>query len=49
MAKYPQKYLEIPQFPVAVIAIDTVGHLPVMSEENRLDIAAICLHASYVQ
>ena len=30
MAKYPQKHLQIPQVPLALLAMDTIGHLSVM-------------------
>ena len=26
MAKYPQKHLEIPEIPVAVLVMDNIGH-----------------------
>ena len=32
---------------MAVLAIDTIGHLPVMSKGNRWALTAICLHTSY--
>ena len=46
--KAPTKHLEIPQIPMAVLAMDTVGHLPVTSKGNRWVLTAICLHASYL-
>ena len=48
MAKYPQKHLEIPQIPMAVSAIDTIGHLPVTSKGNRWALTEICLNTLYV-
>ena len=48
MAKYPQKHLEIPQMPVAVVTIDTLGYLPVTSKGNRWALTVICLNTSYV-
>ena len=48
MAKYPQKYLEIQQVPMAVSAIDTIGHLPVMSKAKRWALTALHLHTLYV-
>ena len=48
MAKYQQKHLEIPQIPMTVLAIDTIGHLPVISKGNRWVLIVICLHTSYV-
>ena len=32
MARYPQKYLEVQQIPMGVLAIDTIGHLPITSK-----------------
>ena len=48
MAKYPQKYLEIPQVPVAVLAVDTIGHLPAPSIRYRWASTVICMCMSYV-
>ena len=48
MAKYPQKHLEIPKVTVAVLAIDTIGHLPVMSKGNRWALTTICLHTLHI-
>ena len=48
MAKYPQKHQEIPQMLMAVLAIDTIGHLQVMSKGNRWALTAICLHTPNV-
>ena len=42
------KHLEIPQIPMAVLAIDTIGHLLVTSKGNRWALTAICLHTSYM-
>ena len=47
MAKYPQKHLEIPQIPIALLAVDTIGHLSVTSKGNRWALTAICLHTLY--
>ena len=33
---------------MAVLAIDTIGHLPVTSKGNRWALTAICLQKSYV-
>ena len=33
---------------MAVLAIDTIGHLPITSKGNRWTMIAICLHTSYV-
>ena len=48
MAKYLQKHLEIPQFPVAVLAMDTIGHIPVISRGHRWALTAMCIQMSYV-
>ena len=49
MARCPKKkHLEILQIPVAVLAIDTIGHLLVTSKGKRWALTAICLHTSYV-
>ena len=47
MARYPQ-HLEIQQLPMAVLAIDTLGCLPISSKGNRWALTAICLHMSYM-
>ena len=47
MAKYPQ-HLEILQFPMEVLAIDTIGHLPITSKGARWALTVIFLHMSYV-
>ena len=48
MASYPQQHLEVPQTPMAVLVIDTIGHLPITSKGNRWALTAICLHTSYM-
>ena len=48
MAMYQQKHLEIPQIPIAVLAIDITGHLPVTLKGNRWALTAIYLHTLYV-
>ena len=48
MAKYSQKHLEISQIPIAVLIIDTIGHLPLMSKGKKWAMTTICLHTSYV-
>ena len=47
MAKYPQ-HLEISQLPMTVLAIDTIGHLPVTSKGNIWALTAIFLLTYYV-
>ena len=47
MARYPKQHLEVPQIPIAVLAMDTIGHLPINSKGNRWTLTAICLHRSY--
>ena len=39
-----KKYLEVP---MAVLAMDTIGHLPVMSRGHQWALTAICMHMSY--
>ena len=48
MAKYPQRHVDIPQIPMVVLAIDTIGHSPIISKGNILALIALCLHTSYV-
>ena len=48
MARYPQQHIEVPKVPMAVPAMDTIGHLPITSNGNRWALMAICLHISYV-
>ena len=33
---------------MAVLEIDTIDHVPIMSKGNRWALTAICLHTSYV-
>ena len=42
------KKLEIPQSPMAVLAIDTTGHFQVMSKKNSWTLTAICLHTHHM-
>ena len=42
-----KKHLKIPQIPMAVLAIDSKSHLPVMSKGNRWALTAICLYTLY--
>ena len=48
MAKYPQQHLEMPLIPMTVLAIESIGHLPITSKGNRWALKAICLHTSDV-
>ena len=48
MTKNPQKHLEIPQIPVAVLAMDTVGHLPVTTRGHLWAFIAVFMHMSYL-
>ena len=48
MAKYPKNHLEIPQVPLAVLAMDTIGHLPFTSRGHQWVLTAINMHMSYV-
>ena len=43
-----KKHLEILQIPMAVLAIDTIGHLPVTSKGHRWALTATCLHTLYM-
>ena len=33
---------------MTVLAVDTIGHLPITSQGNRWALTTICLHTSYV-
>ena len=33
---------------MAVLAMDTIGHLPITSKSNRWALMAICVHSSYI-
>ena len=48
MARYPQQHLEILKILMAVVAVDTIGHLAITSKGNRWAVTAIYLHMSYV-
>ena len=48
MARYPEQHLEMPQIPMTVLAVDTIGHLPITSKGNRWALKAICLHVPYM-
>ena len=48
MARYPQQHLEIPQIPMAVLAMDTIKCLLITYKGNRWALIAICLHTSYM-
>ena len=48
MARYTQQHLKILQVPIAELAINTIGCLPITSNGNRWDLTEICLHTSYV-
>ena len=48
MARYPQQYFKVLQIPIAVLAMDAIGHLPVTSKGNGQALTAICLHMSYM-
>ena len=47
LAKYPQQHLEVPQILMAVLAIDTIHHIPI-TKGNRWALAEFSLHTSYV-
>ena len=48
MAKYLQQHLEIPHIPMALLAMDTMGHLPVTFREHQWALTATSMHPSYV-
>ena len=48
MAKYSKQHLEIPKNPVAVLAMDTIGHLPGTFRGHQWALMATCIHTSYV-
>ena len=48
MAKYPQQHLEILQVPMAILAMNTIGHLPVTSRGHQWALTIICMHISHV-
>ena len=48
MARYPQQHLEALKIPMAVPAMDTIGHKPITSNGNMWALMAICLHTSYI-
>ena len=48
MAKFLQQHLEILKVVMTVLAMDTIGHLPVISRGHQLSLTAICMHTPYV-
>ena len=48
MTKHPQKHLQIPQVPMAALAMDTIGHLPVTSRGHGWALTTIFMHTPYV-
>ena len=48
MARHPQQNLGIPQLPMALLAIYTIGLLLITSEGKRWAMTAICLHTPYM-
>ena len=48
MAKYLQQHLAVLNVPIAMLAMDTIGHLPITSNGNRWGLMDIYLHTSYV-
>ena len=47
MVRYPEQNLEVQGIPLAALAMDTIGHLPITSNGNKWALTAICLHTSY--
>ena len=48
MARYPHQHLEVPQIPMAELAMDTKDCLLIILKGNRWALIAICLHTWYV-
>ena len=48
LTRYPQQHLEVPKVSVAVLAMDTVGDLPITTTGERWVLTVIYLHTSYV-
>ena len=48
MASYLQQQLEVLKIPMTVLAMDTIGHLPIPFKGNRWALTVICLHTSYM-
>ena len=48
IAHHPQLHLEIPKFPFAYIAIDTIGKLPTTTSGNKYALTYIDLLMSYI-
>ena len=48
MARYPQQHLEIPQMPMAVLVVDTIGCLPITCKGSRWALTAVSLNTSYL-
>ena len=45
---YLQQHLGVPKMPMTMLARNTVGHLPITSNDSRWVLMAICLQTSYV-
>ena len=48
MAKYQEQHLEVLQIPMAVLAMNIIGHILITSKGNRWALTVICLYTSYV-
>ena len=48
ISRYLQQHLEVLKLLMAVLAVDTIGHVPISSKGNRWALTAICPNTSYV-
>ena len=48
MARYPQQHLEVLKIPMAVVPVDTIGHLAITFKGNMWALTVVCLHMPYV-
>ena len=46
--RYLKQYLDVLKVPMAVLAMDTIDHLPITSHGNMWTLMAICLHTSHI-
>ena len=47
MTKYVHLYFELPKMPMAILAMDTIGRLPVPLKGHHYALTAICLHMMF--
>ena len=48
MTQYAHLHLEIPKMSMVILAIDTIGKLPVTSKGHCYALTAICLHTLFI-